>query len=80
MVKGASGAIGIRSMLEDMGVTASIELRTDASVATGIVSRTGIGKVRHIEVAQLWLQERVRNGDICVRKVHADENLADAFY
>ena len=79
MVKAASVAIGIRSMLMDLGVTEGrIVLKTDASAALGVAQRLGIGKIRHIEVNQLWLQEKVYNGDIIVEKVGTDENLADA--
>ena len=39
---------------------------------------TGLGNVRHIEVAQLWVQEKVRNGEIRLVKVVGTENLADA--
>ena len=45
-------------MLADMGVNMKIRLRTDASAAKGIASRRGLGKVRHIEVHQLWLQKK----------------------
>ena len=49
MVKAASVAIGIRSMLMDLGVgEARIILKTDASAALGIAHRLGIGKICHI--------------------------------
>ena len=35
-------------------------------------------KVRHLEVAQLWLQEKVASGEITVEKVNGGENWADA--
>ena len=78
MVKGASMALGVRSMLGDLGVSLQIRLRTDASAAKGIATRRGLGKVRHIEVNQLWLQEKVNNGEIQVMKVKGEGNLADA--
>ena len=79
MVKAASVAIGIRSMLMDLGVQeGKIVLKTDASAALGVAQRLGIGKIRHIEVNQLWLQEKVYKGEIIVDKVSTDENLADA--
>ena len=78
MVKGASVALGIKSMLQDLGYSIKIRLRTDASAAKGIASRRGLGKIRHIEVQQLWLQEKVNNGDIEVVKVKGEGNLADA--
>ena len=55
-----------------------IRLRTDASAAKGIAARRGLGKVRHIEVNQLWLQDKVNTGEIEVMKVKGEGNLADA--
>ena len=79
MVKAASVTIGIRSMLMDLGVPeGKIVIKSDASAALGVAQRLGIGKIRHIEVNQLWLQEKVYKGEIIVEKVSTDENLADA--
>ena len=78
MVKGASVGLGLRSVLGDFDVSTNLTLKSDASAAIAIASRRGLGEVRHIEVCQLWLQERVRKGDFKVVKVSADENVADA--
>ena len=51
---------------------------TDSTAAKGIASRRGLGKVRHIEVNQLWVQEKVANGDIELNNVGTGENLADS--
>ena len=55
-----------------------IRIRTDASAAKGIAIRKGLGKVRHIEVNQLWLQDRVAAGEIEIMKVKGEINWADA--
>ena len=68
-VRGASQAIGIKSMLHDMCVDTDIEINTDASAAKGIASRKGVGRVRHIEVHQLWVPEKVSKGEIVINKV-----------
>jgi len=78
LVKSGSQGIGIRALLGDLGVTCTVVLNTDASAAIGIASRRGLGKVRHIEVSQLWLQQRVASGDLKVQKVDGIWNLADA--
>ena len=62
MVKGASNGFGISGMLRDSGVDIGVTIRTDSSAAKGIASRRGLGKVRHIELAQLWLQDQVARG------------------
>jgi hypothetical protein len=56
----------------------TIRVNTDASAAKGIANRRGIGKVRHIEVNQLWVQDRISRGDLTVNKVNGKDNLADA--
>ena len=38
----------------------------------------GLGKVRHIELNQLWVQDRVSKGDTILAKVGTNTNLADA--
>ena len=57
MVKGASVGLGIQAMLGDLGWEhqGSINLKTDASAAIGIANRVGVGKIRHIEVSQLFV-------------------------
>jgi hypothetical protein len=77
IVKGASVGMGIRSMMSDFGIQMTIKVNTDASAARGIACRRGLGKVRHIQVNQLWIQDRVANGDIEVCKIHGKENVAD---
>ena len=79
LVKGSSVALGIKSLLEDLGVETKILVNTDASAAKGIASRRGLGKVRHTRVQQVWLQERVNSGEVKIRKVPGRTNMADAF-
>ena len=69
--------IGMQSIMPYLDVKADIEICTVASAASGIASRTGLGQVRDIEVSQLWLLERVRNGKLNVNKVDGGDNLAD---
>ncbi len=71
-------SMGVRAMLGDLGVKARIRVSTDASAAKGIASRRGLGKVRHIEVHQLWVQEKVISGEVDIRKVEGKVNLADS--
>jgi len=78
LVRGSSEALGLRSVLGDLGVDVKVRVKTDASAAKGIATRRGLGKVRHIEVHQLWLQEKVTAGEIEVIKVPRAENRADA--
>ena len=74
LAKSGSQGVGIRALLGDLGVVCTVVLNTDASAAIGIASRRGLGKVRHIEVSQLWLQHRVASGDLRVQKVDGVSN------
>ena len=72
--------LGAASIIRDLGwdYKDALEIRTDASAAIGIANRIGIGKIRHIETNQLWLQQKVLEGKLVVSKVKGEDNLADA--
>ena len=77
LVKASSVGIGCRSMLADLGHSSSLHVHVDSSASIGIASRMGLGKTRHIDVHYLWVQERVRNGDMVLHKVPGEKNPAD---
>ena len=77
MTKGAANALGLIALAADFGFQRSGKVHTDASATLGIVRRQGLGKLRHINVQYLWLQDRTRNGDLEVQKVAGAENPAD---
>jgi hypothetical protein len=78
LVKGGSLGLGIKSLAGDLGIIVGIDLMTDSTAAQGIASRKGLGRVRHIEVNQLWIQDKVSTKQIVLIKVKGTENLADA--
>ena len=61
----------------DMGWDADIKLHVDATVAQAMANRQGIGKIRHLDVRYLWLQEMAKSGVIAVRKMDGALNPAD---
>eukprot|EP00971_Amphidinium_carterae_P197222 3914579-Amphidinium_carterae.1 len=55
-----------------------IRIGTDSSAAKGITSRLGTGKVRHLSARHLWLQDKVRNGEVeQILKIKGETNVAD---
>ena len=64
-------------MMRDMGCDADIKLHVDATVAQAMANRQGIGKIRHLDVRYLWLQEIAKSGVIAVRKMNGALNPAD---
>lgn len=77
IVRGAAEGLGLRSLLQDLGLTANVRLSADASAALSICRRTGAGKVRHLDTRLLWVQDRVRHGELIVHKIPGRENPAD---
>ena len=76
-VKGAAQTMGIVSMGLDFGELLHGTVHPDSSAALGMATRQGLGKQRHIRVQYLWIQERVADGDVKVRKVPGETNPAD---
>ena len=76
-VRGATESLGIQAILEDWGFQVTIEIRSDATAAIGIVRRQGLGRVRHLAVADLWVQQKVQDGVITVEKHPGRTNPAD---
>ena len=77
VVRGFSEALGLQSVARDLGVELVPEVHADSSAAIGICRMTGIGKVRHLAVAQLWVQDLVRSRACRLFKVLGTENPAD---
>ena len=76
-VKCASNVQGMISTLKDFGSTKDGIVRIDSTAAIGIINRRGLGKVRHIHVQHLWLQEKTQKDGLVVEKVDGKQNVAD---
>ena len=77
LVKCSAELLGVRSMLRDLGVETSGVVYADSSAALAIAKRKGAGKLRHINVSSLWVQEKQDRKDLEYRKVLGTENPAD---
>jgi hypothetical protein len=77
LVKAASIGLGAKSLLKDLGYDLKIIVHTDSSACKGIASRSGLGKMRRIEVQYLWVQDVVKKGRLVVKKIHGLVNPAD---
>ena len=75
--KGAATAIGLCAVARDLGIKLKIVLKSDATAALGMSRRLGIGKVRHLDTSLLWIQQKVRDGEVDVQKILGSDNPAD---
>eukprot|EP00973_Karenia_brevis_P042827 5928207-Karenia_brevis.AAC.1 len=57
------------SMLADLGDKMRVIMMADASAALGIISRKGLGKVRHLDTLHLWIQEVKATREMEFKKV-----------
>ena len=76
---GTAQALGLQSIARDLGFHYKVRVHSDATAAIGIARRRGMGKIRHLDCSDLWIQERVRTGAIELVNFAGDQNPADAF-
>ena len=65
MAEGASRGSCLRTMMVELGFGPKVQvvhMATDSSVAKSFVSTRGLGKMRHLDVKLLWLQEMCAEG------------------
>ncbi len=77
VVKAAAIGLGMKGLMEDLGVEVEVQVNTDSSAATSTTARRGAGRVRRTEVRELLVQDRVTKGELKIVKVKGEENVAD---
>lgn len=55
-----------------------VQLFTDSSAVKSFVSRRGLGKMKHLQIRDLWLQREVVRGKVIVNKVAWPRNPGDS--
>ena len=78
MSEGASRGLGLWSMMLELGIEVKLFLTTDSAAAKSFSSTRGLGRMRHVEVKDLWLQELVQKGRLHMLKINGLVNVADA--
>ena len=63
-VKAAQEGLSLKHLAEEFGDQVFLRLCGDSSANDGILKRSGTGKVKHLSVRQMWLQEKVGQGDL----------------
>ena len=67
----------MKGVYEEMRKSVQLNCLTDSSAAKGITARKGVGKVKHLSLRKLWLQDAVQEKRLKVYKVHTEVNWAD---
>ena len=76
-VKTCTELIGVTQIMSDWGREVEGEVYVDSSAAIGVAHRKGNGKLRHVKVGLLWIQDKVEEGEVEVKKVAGEQNPAD---
>ena len=70
----------MQAVMSELGLSPELTMMrvcTDSAAAKSFVSTRGLGRMRHIEVKLLWMQEAVRRGRLQICKVKGAANVAD---
>ena len=80
MVESVTRSKGLICLAKEIGfqnLENIVHLGTDSEAAKSFVSRQGFGKMKHIEIRDMWLQKEVRDGKVIVSKIPGVDNPAD---
>ena len=80
MIEAGLGAKCLRNLAVEVGFSDLeniVHIGTDSSAVKSFVGRQGLGKMKHLEIRDLWLQKEVNEGKVVVHKVLGTENLSD---
>ena len=78
MVKGGQVGVSLRSKNQDLGIPMKVEIQSDSSTADSLTDRLGAGqRTKHTDTRYIWIQERVQDGDLSIKKVPTAKNCAD---
>ena len=77
LTRGVAAGLMSQQVWEVMNFKLPLVARTDSSAGKGIASRVGVGKVKHLSLRELWLQDVVQQGRVVIRKEPTKTNVAD---
>jgi hypothetical protein len=69
--------IHLQNVLEFFDHWFAILWQTDSKVAMAVSERMGVGRIKHLEVKSLWLQEKVKMNAVLPEKVDTLVNMSD---
>ena len=77
MVRSTSEGLGMVSIMKEFNIEVTLKVKGDAVAAIGIVRRQGLGRIRHLAVADLWIQQRSKDGSVTYEKLDGANNTSD---
>lgn len=79
ILRGAQEGLGLQSMALEIGFVLKLVVGSDATSAKSSCHRHGLGRLTHVQIRFLWIQEAVRQGRLRLTKENTKTNYADLF-
>ena len=77
LVRASTEALGLAQLCAEFRIQIKCQVFADASAALAVVARKGCGRMRHLRLGELWVQEKAHSGELVYHKVGGDHNPAD---
>lgn len=77
LVLGSAVVLNLQGMMGELGYPITAAVATDSTAARGTVQRTGCGKLKHVSINKLWVQEKAANKEVRYDKVPRTLNPSD---
>ena len=78
MVKGDRVVVSLKHTYMDLGIPMKVGIQSDSSTAKSLTDRLGARpRTKHIDTRHFWVQERVQDGDLSIKKVPSAKNCAE---
>ena len=77
LVKATTEAIGLCQLAAGWGDSLQASVYVDSSAALAVTARKGNGRLRHVRIGHLWVQELAERDEVGFHKVRGGVNPAD---
>ena len=77
IVRASAEGIGLAQLALSWGLELQAHIWTDSSAALAVTQRKGNGKLRHVRIGHLWVQEASEEGRVVYSKIRGGSNPAD---
>ena len=76
LVKASTETLGMVNLCKELGYAMQGVVATDSSAAKSIATRSGSGRLKHIELNQLWIQEQASKQTLRYIKIPREANIS----
>ena len=74
---GAQEALLVANLCEEIGLTPRVVVHSDSKSALDWLHKKGVGRLKHIELRQMWIQEAVMQKRLSMEFIQGADNIAD---